>query len=503
MSEGSPRQRVLIVGSGFAGLCMAIKLRQAGIDDFTVLEQADRLGGTWRDNTYPGAACDVPSHLYSFSFAPNPEWTRAYPPQEEIRAYMERCADAFGIRPHLRFGARVVAARFHEDEGLWRVRIESGEELTARALVVACGGLSRPAYPSIAGLDDFTGPAFHTSRWRHDVSLRGRRVGVIGTGASAIQVVPEVAREAARLHVFQRTPPWILPKPDRAIGPVERALYRRVPALQRLQRVSLYWQLEARVVPFVLWPRVMQLAEGGARRFLARSVPSPELRAKLTPDYRMGCKRILISNDYYPALQQPNVELVTDAIARVTPGGVVTGDGRERGLDALILATGFNAADDAAPFEVRGRGGRLLDQAWADGAEAYLGTVVSGFPNLFLLVGPNTGLGHSSMIFMIESQVQYVMSCLRALRRRGLRFLDVRADVQAGFNHRLQQRLARTVWSAGCLSWYQNRAGKNTTLWPGFTWVFALRTRRADLREFEAAPERQDRPTPAEAPATA
>jgi cation diffusion facilitator CzcD-associated flavoprotein CzcO len=477
---------VVIVGSGFGGLGMAIRLHQTGFHDFTVLERADGVGGTWRANHYPGAACDVESHLYSFSFEPNPGWSRVYPPQKEILAYLERCADKYGVRRYIRLGTAVTGASFDEATGLWTVETDKGDRILARAIVTATGGLSRPAYPQIPGLDRFRGRTFHTARWDDGYPLAGKAVGVIGTGASAIQIVPAIAPDVGRLAVFQRTPPWILPKRDRPIPSEERERLRRVPALQRLARYQQYWQHEIAAYGFVKDPRLLQWASGFARRHLDRSVADPALRAKLLPRYTMGCKRVLLSNDYYKALARDHVEVVTEGIREVTPAGVVTSDGKERRLDALVLATGFEAAEVVAPYAVRGRGGVDLDDAWRDGAEAFLGITVSGFPNFFLIVGPNTGLGHTSMIFMIESQIAYVLSCLNAIRSRKIVLVDVRADAQARYNATLQARLARTVWSTGgCTSWYQRRDGKNTTLWPGFTFEYRLRTRRWDPADYE------------------
>lgn len=483
------RHDVLVVGSGFAGLGLGIRLKQEGTRDFAILEQADRVGGTWRDNSYPGAACDVESHLYSFSFAPNPGWSRAFAPQAEILAYLERTAKDFGIEPHLSLGTGVTSARFDEAASEWVVTATDGIERRARVLVGACGGLTRPALPEIAGLDAFAGPVFHSARWRHDVSLAGKRVAVIGTGASAIQIVPAIASEVARLDVYQRTPPWILPKADRAITDAERALFRAAPIAQHLVRAKQYLAHELLAVGFVGDVRVMSLGERMARRYLAASVRDPALRDALTPRYTFGCKRVLLTNDYFPAIQRPNVELVTRGIDRVTERGVRTVDGREREVDAIVLATGFQAAEAVAPFPVTGRGGRDLDATWADGgAEAYLGTSVAGFPNLFLLIGPNTGLGHSSMVFMMESQFAYVMDALRTMRARKLASVDVRADEQAAYNARLAKRFPKTVWATGCTSWYQTRSGKNTTLWPGTTLEFRLATRRFHLGAYEAVP---------------
>jgi cation diffusion facilitator CzcD-associated flavoprotein CzcO len=345
--------------------------------------------------------------------------------------------------------------------------------------------LSRPAYPNLRGLGAFEGAVFHSSCWDNTLPLEGKNVAVIGTGASAIQIVPSIAPEVSRLYVHQRTPPWIVPKPDRAIGRLERMFLRRVPFLQRIRRLAIYWQREALAVGFVARPGLLKWAERFVRRHLARSIADPALRAKLLPSYRMGCKRILPTNDYYPALERENVEVVTERIHEVRPHSIVTEDGRERPVDVIVLATGFQAAEQVAPFELFGQDSRRLDETWRDGAEAYLGTTVSGFPNLFFLVGPNTGLGHSSMLLMIESQAQYVLSCVQAMRGRGLKLLNVRADAQARYNERLRARLRKTVWASGCSSWYQTPSGKITTLWPGFTFEFRLRTRRFDARDYD------------------
>jgi cation diffusion facilitator CzcD-associated flavoprotein CzcO len=494
MVNGKSGNRVLVVGSGFAGLAMGIRLKQAGFDDFTILERSGEVGGTWLDNSYPGAGCDVESHLYSLSFEPNAKWTRAFAPQKEILEYLVHCADKYDVRRHVRFHAGVERARFDEAAATWHVDIAGGERLSAAVLVAGCGPLNRPSTPDIAGLDTFAGKTFHSSRWDHSVPLDGKRVAVIGTGASAIQIVPAIAPTVERLYVYQRTAPWIVPKPDRAFGPIERSLYARVPALQRMSRYWIYLQRELLGLGFGVEPRILALAERMARRYLAKSVADGALRAKLAPDYRMGCKRILPTNDWYPTLQRPNVELVTDRIERVLPGAVATTDGRTREVDAVVLATGFMASEQVAPFEVRGRGGRDLGEAWSDGAEAYLGSTISGFPNLFLIVGPNTGLGHTSMVVMIESQVRYVVDAIRTMRERGLATVDVRPDAQASYNARIQERLARTVWASGCKSWYLTRTGKNTTLWPGSTVEFAYRTRRFDADAYDVERSSAARP---------
>ena len=480
---------ILIVGTGFAGLGMAIRLKQAGIEDFTLLEQAAEIGGTWRDNHYPGAACDVQSHLYSFSFAPNPGWTREFAPQGEILAYLLQTADRYGIRPHIRFNTRVTSAEHDEASGTWTVRTEAGETLRARVLVACTGGLSRPAQPDIPGIESFRGARFHTARWDHAEPLEGKNVAVVGTGASAIQVIPAIAPRVKRLRVFQRTAPWIMPKPDRPIGSRMRRLFKRVPFAQKLARGFIYAQREALAMGFVVEPRLLKIAEGLARKNLDASVADPVLRAKLRPDYRLGCKRVLPTNDYYPAIQRPNVDLVTSGIEEVRAHSIVTKDGQEHPVDVLVLATGFEAAEAQAPFEIHGKGGRDLGTTWGlEGAEAYLGTTIAGFPNLFLIIGPNTGLGHSSIILMIEAQVAYILSAIQTMRARRLKSVDVRASVQNAYNVRLRERLARTVWASGCKSWYQTRSGKNTTLWPGFTFEFRYRTRRFRPGEYELVP---------------
>jgi cation diffusion facilitator CzcD-associated flavoprotein CzcO len=476
---------VVIVGAGFAGLCMAIRLKQAGIEAFTIVEQADEIGGTWRDNRYPGAACDVESHLYSFSFEPNPNWTRTFASQPEILRYLLHCTEKFGLRPHIRFGTTVKRAVFDDRAGRWALETAEGETIRAGAIVLCCGGLSRPAYPEIEGLEAFEGPVFHSARWDRNAAVEGKAVAVIGTGASAIQIVPSLAPQVEKLFVYQRTAPWILPKPDRPITRLGRAVFGYLPLSQRILRWAIYWQREALAVGFVVWPAILRIAELVARRYLARGIADPNLRAKLVPSYAMGCKRILPTNDYYPALMRSNVELVTDPIDGVRPHSIVTRDGKERAVDIIVLATGFRASEPVAPFEIIGRDNRRLDEVWSTGAEAYLGTTVSGFPNLFFIVGPNTGLGHGSMVFMIEAQVRYILSSMKAMRARKIESVDVRPEVQREYNDRLRARLRKTVWASGCHSWYLTRDGKNTTLWPGFTFEFRRKTRRFDAKSYD------------------
>jgi cation diffusion facilitator CzcD-associated flavoprotein CzcO len=478
-------EHVVIVGTGFAGLGTGIRLKQAGFHDFTILEQAGEVGGTWRDNHYPGAACDIESHLYSFSFEPNPNWSRQFGSQWEILQYLKGCAQKYGLYPHIRFHSTVKSATFDERAGQWTVETEDGKTIRARAVVLGTGGLSRPKLPIIPGLESFAGKSFHSARWDHSTPLDGKTVGVIGTGASAIQIVPEIAPRVKKLHVFQRTPPWIVPKNDFPIGDAARARYRKMPLLQKLARTSLYWRHELFALGFVVEPKVMSFMGRQVERWVARQVKDPALRKKVTPDYTLGCKRVLISNDWYAALQRDNVELVTEGIDEVRPQGIATHDGKLRHLDAIVLATGFQASEAVAPFAVRGRGGRDLARDWESNAEAYLGTTISGFPNLFTIVGPNTGLGHSSMVFIIESQIAYILDALRTMREKNLKMIDVRADVQREYNDEMQRRLAKTVWASGCQSWYLTKSGRNTTLWPGFTVEYRLRTRRFDADRYE------------------
>jgi cation diffusion facilitator CzcD-associated flavoprotein CzcO len=475
--------RIAIVGAGFSGLGMAIRLKQEGVHDFIVLERAEQLGGTWRDNTYPGCACDVPSHLYSFSFAPNPDWSRTFSPQAEIWDYLLRVAREHRVEPHVRYGHEVTAARWDERVEVWRIETTAGG-LTAEMLVAGTGPLSDPKLPEIEGIDGFGGEIFHSARWDHEHELEGERVGVIGTGASSIQFVPRIQPKVARLHVFQRTPPWIVPHRDRPITRRERILYRAIPPAQRLMRGLIYWARELYVVPF-MHPSERSTPERMALRHLEEQIADPGLRARLTPGYRIGCKRILISNEYYPALTRPNVELVTDPIRAITARGVITADGTERALDTIILGTGFHVTDMPVAGLIHRGDGRSLADAWQGSPEAYLGTAVPGFPNLFLLAGPNTGLGHSSIVFMIESQLHYLIECLRHMERAQLEIIEVRAEVERRYNEEIQRHLEGTVWtSGGCVSWYLDPNGKNTVIWPGSTWPFRRRLRRFDPGDY-------------------
>ncbi|MFL5781132.1 MAG: flavin-containing monooxygenase [Thermoleophilaceae bacterium] len=490
---------VAVLGGGFSGIGMAIRLKQAGHENFVVLERGDELGGTWHYNTYPGCACDVPSHLYSFSFAPNPEWSQTYSPQPEIRDYLRRVADDFGIRPFVRLGHELKSAEWDEDARRWRISTSQGD-FRARVVVGALGPLTEPKIPDIPGLDTFEGATFHSARWDHDYDLEGKRVASIGTGASAIQYVPAIQPQVRQLHVFQRTPPWIAPHGNRPITGLERRLYRALPAAQRLVRAGVYASREALVLGFAKNPRLMKVIERVARRHMRRFIRDPELIRKVTPDYTMGCKRILPSNKWYPALTKPNVELVTEGVTEVRPHSIVSADGVEREVDAIIFGTGFHVTDMPAAQYVRGRHGRLLSDQWEQSARAYLGTAAAGFPNLFLLLGPNTGLGHSSMVYMIESQIQYVIDALRTMRSRELETVEVLESTVDSYNDELESKMEGTVWNTGCASWYLDDTGRNATQWPDWTWRFRQRTARFDAADYAVrtpSPAREGRPVAA------
>ncbi|MDA0180249.1 NAD(P)/FAD-dependent oxidoreductase [Solirubrobacter phytolaccae] len=469
--------QIAIIGAGFAGLGMGLRLRQEGIEDFVVLERGDGVGGTWHYNTYPGCACDVPSHLYSFSFAPNPDWTRTYSRQPEIRAYLERVAEP--LRPKIRLDTEVRGASW--DGTHWNLDTTGGP-VRARYLVAGTGPLVEPKLPDFPGLDTFQGVKMHSARWDHDVDLRGKRVASVGTGASAIQYVPKIAPEVSQLYVLQRTPPWVMPHSARPISAFERHLYKRFPPLQRALRHGIYAGRELLVLGMVKQPRLMKLLERAGRKHMQRALKDPEVIARATPDYTVGCKRILPSNAWYPALARENVELVTDGVAEVRERSVVLTDGRELEVDALIFGTGFQVLDLPVGKLVRGRDGRSLAEVWDGSPRAHLGITVPGFPNCFVLLGPNTGLGHTSVVYMIEAQIAYVLD---ALRTGGT--VEVRPEVEARFHAEVQRRMRGTVWSTGCESWYQDAQGNNPTLWPDWTWRYRRRTARFKEEEYVIA----------------
>jgi cation diffusion facilitator CzcD-associated flavoprotein CzcO len=492
---------VAIVGTGFSGIAMAARLKRSGRDDFVVCERAREIGGTWRENTYPGCRCDVPSHVYSFSFAPNPAWSSTFSPQAEIREYIERVAAEQGILPHVRFGCEVEDARWDPAARRWRLQTSRGP-LSARVLVAGSGPLHEPKLPDIPGLSDFEGTVFHSASWDHDHDLAGERVAVIGTGASAIQFVPQIQPEVERLHLFQRTPAWIMPRADRPLTRVEKWLFRRYPALQRAVRGAVYWARELFAIP-MLRVALAPLLRAIGNRHMSRQVPDPELRAKLTPDYLPGCKRILVANDYLPSLTRPNVELVCDGIAAVRERSVVTSDGVERDVDTIILGTGFHVTDIPVADRIRDGEGRSLAETWDGSPQAHRGTMVAGFPNLFFLLGPNTGLGHNSVVYMAEVQANYVLRALDHLCAHGLETVEPTAEAQRRWNEQVQRRMKGTVWTeGGCSSWYIDRNGLNTTLWPDFSFRFRRALRRFDPAEHVAFAEAPARPE-AEAAAVA
>lgn len=485
MTHPSPIKTVAIVGTGFGGLSTAIQLQRARIRDLVLLERNDHIGGTWRDSTFPGAGCDIKSVLYSLSTDPYPEWTHSFADQTEILTYTKQCFKRHELHDRVMLGANVTSARFDEDDRLWQVLTEDGHETRARAIVLACGPLSTPAWPDIPDRQAFRGELFHAARWNHACQLEGKRVAVIGTGATAIQFVPQIVDQVASLTIFQRTPPWIVPKPERQISAFERALYRRWPVAQQAVRRLVYLENELKGLPFYGLPGLIRMGERTAKQHMEKTIHDPELRARLTPHYTLGCKRVLLSNHYYPALLHEHTHLETNGIERFTADGIQTRDGRHHSLDVIICATGYDIHTRPAPFEIIGRNAQKLSECWKDLPQAYKGTTISGFPNLFMLVGPNTRIGHNSQLFMIESQVRYVTSAMRTMRRKGVRAYDVRRDIQDRYNAKLQNRLRGTVWESGCESFYRTPDGQNTTVWPGTTFGFRAITRRFDSSAYE------------------
>jgi cation diffusion facilitator CzcD-associated flavoprotein CzcO len=489
-----PAYRVVVVGAGFGGIGMAAALKQAGIEDFVVLERGDDLGGIWRDNTYPGLCCDVPSALYSFSFWPW-RWSRRFPPRQEILTYLRALVAERGLGPHLRFGSGVAAAEFDERRARWNLTLEDGSLLQATAVVSAVGQLSRPALPDIPGRDDFAGPSWHSARWDHGVDLTGRRVAVVGTGASAIQFVPEIAKDAGHVDIYQRSAPYILPKSDRAYRAAEQVLRDRLPAVRQADRLRTFLYGELLTSGFVVSQKFLAAPMQLWRRQLETQISDPQLRSKCVPDYVMGCKRVLFSDGWYPTLARRGVDLVTGPIERIAPDGVVTADGITRPADVIVYGTGFQTLDFLAPMSVTGLRGRRLRETWHEGAEAYLGITVSGFPNFFMLYGPNTNLGGNSIIYMLEGQIGYVLAGIQALDTEGLDWLDVRPEVQSAFNAWVAAASRTSVWESGCTSWYTTASGRNTNNWPVPTFRYRRQVRRFDLARYRVMPKR---PAPAE-----
>jgi cation diffusion facilitator CzcD-associated flavoprotein CzcO len=470
----------LVVGAGFGGIAVAIALRREGVRDITILERGDAVGGVWHHNTYPGAACDVPSHLYSYSFAPNPLWGRRFAEQPEIQRYVQDTARRFGVLDDVRLGVEASGAAWDSPAGEWEVQTSDGT-IRADMFVAACGQLTRPAIPRVERMDEFVGPAFHSSRWWHELDLSGLRVGVVGTGASAIQLVPAIAGAVRSLTVFQRTPPWVLPKLDRAYGPLAHSAFQRMPALQRAGRLGWWTLMQAAIAGFVGREQLLAPLAGAARANLRMQVPDPVLRARLTPDYSIGCKRILLSSDWYPALTRPNVEVVSAPIARAYEQGLELADGSTREMDVIIFGTGFQTREFVAPMEVTGRGGVTLEQTWDGLPHAWDGLSVPGFPNMFLMYGPNTFGGSGSALYMLESQARHIAAAVRAMGDGGGRVIEVRAEAPARFMSELRERQRRTVWATGgCSSWYVDEQGRDPTNWPGYTIEYRRRTARVD-----------------------
>jgi cation diffusion facilitator CzcD-associated flavoprotein CzcO len=474
----------VIIGAGFGGIGASIKLAEQGIEH-VILEKLDDVGGTWLANQYPGCRCDVPSHLYSFSFALNPEWSDSYSLQPEIWRYLKKVAVDHGVVERVRFGCKVDAARWDDEAKQWRLETSAGS-MTTDVLIAAHGFLSEPSIPHFEGIETFAGQVMHSAEWDPSYDVTGKRVGVIGTGASAVQIVPEIHKQATSLSVFQRTAAWILPHRGRTIRPWEHELYRRVPAVQRAVRGFHYWSSEFLAVPALMKPAGGKLLKKLAVKHLETQVPDPELRAKLIPSFKPGCKRLTPSNEYLPAIASPMTTLVTSGIDRMVPEGIVTADGVTHQLDVIILATGFRVTDNTFPELVIGRDGRTMRQTWdEDGLGAYNGTTFAGFPNFFMLAGPNTGIGHTSLVYMIEAQLPYVLDALRLMKERGIASIDVRPDVQASYNELLQRKLSPTVWNTGgCKSWYLDKNGFNTTIWPDYTFKFARRLERFDVESY-------------------
>ena len=483
-----------IIGAGFAGLCMAIQLKKAGFSSFTIFEKSDGVGGTWRQNTYPGAACDIPSFLYSFSFESKKDWNFKYARQPEILKYLEHCALKYNLYPHIHFNTELVAARFDENSGLWYIKTHTGETHAVNVLVSACGQLSRPYIPEISGLTDFKGVKFHSANWNHEYSFEHKNVGVIGNGASAIQFIPHLQKKARSLIVFQRSPHWILPKREHKFKPIELWLFKHIPYASKFYRYLIYFTFEFNWLAFFpdswLSQIITKLYRHKVLRRLNR-IKSDHLRSVLLPNYPLGCKRILLSDNYYEVIQQNNVSIVTESIQRIEENALLTKEGKSYSVDAIIFATGFRATEFLLPLQIEGLESRDLQQEWQLGAEAYKGIAVTGFPNLFLLYGPNTNLGHNSIILMLENQVKYILQCINILSRENLKFMNVRPSSQNRYNQRLQTQALNTVWNSDCTNWYKNKDGKIINNWPYSTWKYFLETRRVDLSAFDFFPNQE------------
>lgn len=487
-SNSNKNIRIAIIGTGFGGLGLAIRLKQAGFDQFTIFEKASDVGGVWRDNTYPGAACDVPSHLYSFSFEQELGWKNRYGTSQEIHQYLRHCTNKYKIRPHIHFHTEIAKTDFDASQGLWLIQTTTGEQFEAEFLIAAVGQLNRPAYPKLKGIERFKGKAFHSARWEHDYDLNQKRVAVIGTGASAIQFVPEIVKQVAHLDIYQRSAPYVIPKPDRIYSAIERNVFQKMPLLQSLDRMYQYSHNELHLKAFTTSLNQIPLAEYLFQGFIRKEIKDPQFRHELMPNYPIGCKRILISNHWYRSLTQSHVDVINTEIQEITETGIRDKNGNLREVDTIIYGTGFAATEFMAPIVVTGLKGQTLKEVWKDGAEAYLGLTVSGFPNFFMLYGPNTNLGHNSIVYMIESQVNYILDAIQLHILKKLLFSDLKTEIQQSFNQEIQERMKTTMWSQGCTSWYQTATGKNTNNWPGFTFEYRQRTRRFDSGNYTQVP---------------
>lgn len=477
-------KNIIIVGSGFSGICMGIRLKEAGIHNFIIVEKAHDIGGTWRDNTYPGAACDVKSHLYSFSFEPNPNWSRVFSGQQEILNYLKHCVEKYKLQAHLKFNWELKKANYNDEQANWQIINTNGETLTASILIMGNGALHIAKLPDIKGIENFKGTLFHSSHWNHEYDLSNKTVAVIGTGASAIQFVPEIVPLVKQLYLFQRTAPWILPKPDGEIGNFRKKIYQYFPFTQNLYRQFIYWVNEAQVLGFVVNKDIMNWAAKVSLYHLKKTVKDETLRKKLTPNFHFGCKRVLLTNNYYQSLTKQNVSVVTDAIKSVEENNISTEKEVFKNIDCVICGTGFNVTNAFEKIEFIGSNGVLLNDVWKEGPEAYLGTTISGFPNVFLITGPNTGLGHSSMVYMIESQANYILDAVEILQNENKKSIEVKHKVQEAFNNAIDEKMKQTVWKAGCSSWYLTPKGRNATLWPGFTFQFKKRTLKINIEDY-------------------
>lgn len=481
----------LIIGTGFSGVGIAVKLKEAGFEDFVVLEKGDCPGGAWRENHYPGCCCDVQSHLYSYSFAPNPDWSRSYAPQQEIKEYIADTARKFGVYDKIKFNHAVTSAKYNEDSGRWIVTCATGEQFDAKVVVSGIGGLHYPQIPNIKGLKKFKGKVFHSAQWEHDYDFENKDVAVIGTGASAIQFVPQLLKKVKNLTLFQRSAPWVLPKPNRKISALEQSLFRSFPILQKAYRAFYYVKLEIRTLVFVYKPESLGFFEYYFSRHLKKQVKDPVLRKKLTPDTKLGCKRVLLSNDYYPALAQTNAHVCTDGIKEVTADSVVDSHGEKHKVDAIVFGTGFKAGDSYSAIDIQGTGGQSLNEAWKDGAKTYAGISVNGFPNFYMMMGPNTGLSHNSFVYMIESQTRYILDAIKKTSSNNWKSVDVKPASQEGFVQQVQEQSKGSVWVTGCQNWYLDEQGRNWALWPGFTFQYRHDVRRFDAAQYSITAENQ------------